>query len=92
VTHVGNLKEKIVNTDRSESIIYKVDRGVNSVTVSSAVPDGNKDDQKKKALRTKRMDYDTFQMFCFTKGLDPLTKTEVTRSGNRLNSDEIVSE
>jgi hypothetical protein len=90
ITHVWVLKEKMVGSDRTESIVYKVDWWTNYVTVSSAVPDGDKNNQTKKSLRTKKMDYDTFQMFCFTKDLNPLTKTEVTRSGNRLDPDNAV--
>lgn len=92
VTHVGNLKEKISTFDSAESVLYKVDRWSTWVTLSAAVPDGNKRDEERKSLRTKKMDYDTFQMFCFTKWLNPLTSTEVKRSWERLDPKSIVSD
>lgn len=91
VSHVGNLQEKIVDSSNISSVLYKVDRWSTYVTVSSAIPDGDAKDQKRKALRTKKMDYDTFQMFCFTKSMNPLTATEVKRSGERLNPEEVAT-
>jgi hypothetical protein len=92
VSHVGTLKEKIVSSDRSESVIYKVNRWTTWVTVSSAIPDGDKNNETKKSLWTKKMDYDTFQMFCFTKWLNPLTSTEVQRAGERLDPKKIAND
>jgi hypothetical protein len=92
VTHVGVLSEKVLSSESSESVVYKVDRWVNTVTVQAAVPAGDKSNEKKKALRTKKMDYDTFQMFCFSKDLGPLTSSEVIRTGQRLDPKKIASD
>lgn len=82
ITHVGSIKGKITWLDKTENVIYKVERWYNKVTVSWQVnkKDISKNDKQKKELRTKQMDYDTFMVFCKSKGLAPYNEKEVKRA------------
>lgn len=82
ITHVGSIKGKITWLDKTENVIYKVERWFNKVTVTGQVnkKDISKDDKQKKELRTKQMDFDTFMVFCKTKWLLPYNEQEVKRA------------
>lgn len=82
ITHVWSIKGKITWLDKTENVIYKVERWYNKVTVSGQVnkKDISKNDKQKKELRTKQMDYDTFMVFCKSKWLLPYNEKEVKKA------------
>lgn len=82
ITHVWSIKGKITWLDKTENVIYKVERWYNKVTVSGQVnkKDISKNDKQKKELRIKQMDYDTFMVFCKSKWLLPYNEDEVKRA------------
>lgn len=88
ITHVGIIKEKVTEAEKTEHLVFKIEPWISTVKVSGNVPWS----WGAKELRTKTMDYDTFALFCKTKQLHPLTEDEVKRAWQKTDPAKVAQE